>query len=179
MLRPYGDWMKGALLAGRALSGAPPGTWSPASLSGDRFRHRPAARLAGFFLELALGARPVLKRISGSATALQINLVGAQRDLLGCWIGQDRSRLSHRGRGTLTCLVHSLLPSTAASILHLGESHGFRIHCRPNRKIQYNKSTKQAPPERESAAGVARGRLVQRTSAHSPPSRLSALRKQP
>src|SRR5258708_29549082 len=95
MMGPCGDWMKGALLAGRALPGAPPGTWSPASLSGDRFRHGPSARLAGFFLKLALGARPVLERISGSATALQINLVGPQRDLLLCRIGPDRSRLSH------------------------------------------------------------------------------------
>ena len=156
---PTRDWMKGVLLGRPALQERgkarhrpanlrkPDGDLESRALSSDRFGRGPAARLAGFFLELALGARPVLERISGSAAALQINLVSAQRDLLGCRISPDRSRLSHCWRGTLACLAHSLLPSTAASILHLGESHRFRIHCKPNRKIQYNKSTRRAPPE--------------------------------
>src|SRR5882762_7597661 len=92
--------------------------WRPVILSSDRFRRRFAAWLAGFFLKLALGAGPVLERISGRATALQIDMVGAQCDLLGCRTGPTCSRHPHCWRGTLPRLGHTLLPSTAAFILH-------------------------------------------------------------
>src|SRR5713226_3395825 len=99
------------LWASRAGKENPTGTWSPAILSGDQFRPRFAARLAGFFLELALGAGPILERISGRAAALQIDAVGAQRDLLRCRMDPDRSRLCHCYLGTLARLGHTLLPS--------------------------------------------------------------------
>ena len=118
-------------------------------LSSDRFRRRLAARVAGFFLKLPLGAGPVLERISGRAAALQIDMVGAQCDLLGCRTGPACSRHPHCWRGTLPRLGHTLLPSTAAFILHLVESHRFRIHWRANRKIQYIESRKRSPPARE------------------------------
>src|SRR5712664_3931126 len=151
------------LWASRAGKENPPEAWSPAIVGGDRLRRRFTARLAGFFLELALGARPILECISGRAAALQIDVVSAQRDLLRCRMDPGRSRISPCQRGTLARLGQILLPSTAASILHFVESHRFRIHWRPNRKIQYTVSTQRAPPERESAAGVARSRLVQRS----------------
>src|SRR5882762_8559402 len=123
--------------------------WRPVILSSDRFRRRFAAWLAGFFLKLALGAGPVLERISGRATALQIDMVGAQCDLLGCRTEPACSRHPRCWRGTLPRLGHTLLPSTAAFILHLVESHRFRIHWRPNRKIQYIQSKKRGPSARE------------------------------
>lgn len=55
------------------------------SLSGERFRRGLAAWLGGLFAEFALGARPIRERISGGATALQIKMISAQRDLLRCW----------------------------------------------------------------------------------------------
>src|SRR5712664_4435422 len=83
------------LWASRAGKENPTGTWSPTLLSSDRFWRGLTARLAGFFLELALGARPILECISGRAAALQIDAVGAQRDLLRCRMDPDRSRLCH------------------------------------------------------------------------------------
>lgn len=120
--------------------------WNPAISSGDRSRRRLAARLAGFFEQLALSARPILEGISGSATALQIDLVGAQRNLLRCWLDPDCSRLFHRWRGTLPRLGHTLLLSTGASSLLFVESHCLRIHRRAHRKIQYIESMEQVPP---------------------------------
>src|SRR5260370_29727858 len=87
-------------------------------LSSDGLRHRFAARAAGFHKQFALGARPIFERISRRAVALQINLVGAQCDLLRCRLGPGCSRLSRRWRGTLPRFGHTLLLSTAASILH-------------------------------------------------------------
>ncbi len=136
-LCPQRSW---ASWAGSAKA---PVAWNPASLSGDRFRRRLAPRLAGFFEQLALSARPVFERISGRAIALQINMVGAQRDLFRCRTVPDCSRLSHCWRGTLPRLGHKILLSTPASILHLVESHRLRIHWRINRKIQYIESKKR------------------------------------
>ena len=142
-LRPRRSW---ASWGGSAK--APVG-WNPASLSGDQFRPRFALKLGGFFEQFALSTRPIFERISRRATALQINMVGAQRDLFRCRTVSDCSRLSDRWRGNLSRLGHKILLSTPTSILHQVESHRLRIHWRINRKIQYIESKKRAASERE------------------------------
>jgi len=118
------------------------GSWNPARLSGDQFRSRLATRLAGFFKQLALGAGPVLQRISRCAAALQIDLVGAQRDFFPSRTHFSCPRLFHGWRGTLPILGHALPLSTAAPILQLMERHLLEIRLRWHRKIQSFKSKK-------------------------------------
>src|SRR5260370_19514843 len=109
-------------LRASSLCGKPPGAWNPAMLSGDQFRPRFAAKLARLLLQLAFSAGPVLERISGRVTALQIDMVSAQRDLFRS--GRDRGglRLSHHRQGAVLRLGHTLPPPTAASILHAVDS---------------------------------------------------------
>src|SRR5216684_3544952 len=56
-----------------------------ARLSSDRSRRRLAVRPGGISKQLAFSAGPVFQRIAGSAAALQVNVVGAQRDFLSSW----------------------------------------------------------------------------------------------
>src|SRR5438552_6370415 len=87
--------------------GISPADWNPARLSGDQFRPGLAARLAGFSTQLALGTGPVLERISRCATALQTNMVGAQRDLFRGRMYSGCPWLSHGCRGTFHILGHT------------------------------------------------------------------------
>src|ERR1700686_5775954 len=80
--------------------GKSPVAWSHAILSSDRFRRRLAARFAAVLEQLALGAGPVLERLSGRAAALQKNLVGAQGDLFRCRVGPGCAGLRYCWRGT-------------------------------------------------------------------------------
>src|SRR5260370_38513832 len=123
-------------LRASSLCGKPPGAWNPAMLSGDQFRPRFAAKLARLLLQLAFSAGPVLERISGRVTALQIDMVGAQGNLLRCRMDPGGLRLSNHWQGAILRLGHTLLLPTAASILHAVESNSMRNHCRCNRKIQ-------------------------------------------
>src|ERR1700731_1231022 len=82
------------------------GGLEPAILSSDRFRRRLAARFAAVLEQLALGAGPVLKRISGRAAALQKDLVGAQGDLFRCRMGPGCAGLRYCWRGTFPRLGH-------------------------------------------------------------------------
>src|SRR5260370_10920986 len=134
-----------AQFASELLCGKPAGAWNRVILSGDRFRRRLAPRLADFFEQLAFSAGPVLERISGRVTALQIDMVGAQRDLFRCRMDPGGLRLSHHWQGAVLRLGHTLLLPTAASILHLVESNSIGNHWRGNRKFQYFKSRKRTP----------------------------------
>src|SRR5260370_2341209 len=151
------DLQENQCMALPGIMAKPPGAWNPAILSGDRFRRRFALRLAGFFEQFALSAGPVLERISGRVTALQIDMVSAQRDLFRC--GRDRGglRLSHHWQGAVLRLGHTLLLPTAASILHAVESNSMRNHWRANRKIQYFKSKKQTPLKRDAPHATSSG----------------------
>src|SRR5216684_4749398 len=120
-----------------------------ARLSSDRSRRRLAVRPGGISKQLAFSAGPVFQRIAGSAAALQVNVVGAQRDFLSSWMESVRSRFFNHWRGTPPHLGHTVLLSTATSILHSGESDGMKIRWTANRKIQYRELMKQGTPPKK------------------------------
>jgi hypothetical protein len=90
------------------------------NLSGDQFRPRLAARPAGFLQEFTFGARPIVERVSGCAAALQVNLIGAQGNLLGCRARRCCLRLSRAWHGSVARLWHPILLSRAGHHFTLG-----------------------------------------------------------
>src|SRR5260370_29262833 len=127
--------------------------------------------LGGISKQLAFSAGPVLQGIAGSAAALQVNVVGAQRDFLRSGMESVRLRLIHRWRGTFHRLGHTVLLSTATSILHSGESDGMKIRWTANRKIQYRESMKRcvSPKERCRCRRLSRRATAQRCKCGSEP----------
>jgi hypothetical protein len=95
-------------------------------LSGDQFRPQLAPRLAVFFEQLALGTRPIVERISGGAAAFQINLIRAQRDILGCRMDSCCSGLLYFRRGAFPRLGHICSPFNCSLHLTFGRKQSLK-----------------------------------------------------
>src|SRR5208283_2501994 len=94
-------------------------------LGGDGLGSRLAARLDRSFGQFAFGANPIAQGIPGSAATLEINVIGAQSDIVLRGLRPVGARLLLLRRGTYPRPCHTVLLSTTPFILTGGSAGGY------------------------------------------------------